>query len=179
MIDIHSGKRVYLYDPENYKATPLLINRIIVGTDCYDCIEYQFSMYPNGSDMSGWFSLAAWDPKEDKEYGVAGQKGESNMIDIDVDIRTKGFGLLGQKWSHRRYQKLDELCIEKVIFNHPATIIFWSDGSKTVVKCSRKDDFDPEKGLAMAICKKIFGNKGNYNRKMKKWLPNDAEGDKE
>lgn len=25
--------------------------------------------------------------------------------------------------------------VERVIFNHPATIIFWKDGSKTVVKC--------------------------------------------
>lgn len=41
--------------------------------------------------------------------------------------------------------------IKDVIFAPPATIIYWSDGSKTVVKCSEKDVFDPEKGLAMAI----------------------------
>ena len=29
--------------------------------------------------------------------------------------------------------------IRKVIFNDPATIVLWSDGSKTVVKCGPED----------------------------------------
>ena len=41
--------------------------------------------------------------------------------------------------------------IEKVIFNDPATIVFWKDGTKTIVKCQEGAEFDPEKGLAMAI----------------------------
>ena len=52
--------------------------------------------------------------------------------------------------------------IKNVIFNDPATIVFWEDGTKTVVKCQDGDEFDPEKGLAMAIVKKAYGNKGNY-----------------
>ena len=36
--------------------------------------------------------------------------------------------------------------IKKVIFNNPATIVFWSDGSKTVVK-AHNDDYDPERAL--------------------------------
>lgn len=52
--------------------------------------------------------------------------------------------------------------IKNVIFNNPATIVFWADGTKTVVKCQGSDEFDPEKGLAMAISKKALGNQGNY-----------------
>lgn len=52
--------------------------------------------------------------------------------------------------------------VKDVIFNRPATIVFWADGSKTVVKCSKNDVYDPEKGLAMAIVKKAYGNQGNY-----------------
>lgn len=63
--------------------------------------------------------------------------------------------------------------IKNVIFNDPATIVFWEDGTKTVVKCQNGDEFDPEKGLAMAIAKKAYGNKGNYCNKMKKWLPKE------
>ena len=63
--------------------------------------------------------------------------------------------------------------IKNVIFNDPATIVFWEDGTKTVVKCQDGDEFDPEKGLAMAIVKKAYGNKGNYCNKLKKWLPKD------
>lgn len=66
------------------------------------------------------------------------------------------------------------MMIKKVIFNNPATIVLWSDGSKTVVK-SYLDDYDPEKGLAMAIAKKSLGNEGNYYNVFKKWLPKDDE----
>ena len=60
--------------------------------------------------------------------------------------------------------------INRVIFNYPATIVLWSDGTKTVVKCGERDKWDPEKGLAMAVAKKAMGNKGNYNKVLKKWL---------
>ena len=65
--------------------------------------------------------------------------------------------------------------IKDVIFNNPATIVFWTDGTKTVVKCQDDDIFDPEKGLAMAISKKALGNKGNYCNEFKKWLPKDED----
>ena len=61
--------------------------------------------------------------------------------------------------------------IKKVIFNNPATIVIWGDGTKTVVKCNG-EKFDPEKGLAMAISKKFLGNnQGYYYEIFKKWLP--------
>ena len=59
--------------------------------------------------------------------------------------------------------------IKKVIFNCPATVILWGNGSKTVVKANN-EPFDREKGLAMAISKKFFGNKGNYMNHFKKWI---------
>ena len=64
----------------------------------------------------------------------------------------------------------ENLQIKKVIFNEPATIVFWSDGSKTVVKCGENDFYDHEKGLAMCIVKRFLGNKGNYYNKLRKWL---------
>ena len=63
--------------------------------------------------------------------------------------------------------------IKNVIFNDPATIVFWENGTKTVVKCQDGDEFDPEKGLAMAVAKKAYGNKGSYCNKLKKWLPKE------
>lgn len=65
-------------------------------------------------------------------------------------------------------------CIKDVIFNDPATIVFWTDGTKTVVKCEN-EDYDPEKGLAMCICKRVLGNKGNYYNVFRKWLPKEPE----
>lgn len=64
--------------------------------------------------------------------------------------------------------------IKKVIFNEPATIVLWSDGTKTVVK-AENEAFDKEKGLAMAISKKALGNKGNYFEEFKKWVNYDEK----
>lgn len=60
--------------------------------------------------------------------------------------------------------------IKSVVFNDPATIVFWSDGTKTVVKKGEGDVFDPEKGLAMAIAKRALGNQGSYFNEFKKWI---------
>lgn len=70
-------------------------------------------------------------------------------------------------WGYDRFPKF---AIKNVKFNPPATIVFWEDGTKTVVKAGENDIFDPEKGLAMAITKKALGNEGNYYNVIRKWV---------
>ena len=65
---------------------------------------------------------------------------------------------------------MPNLAIKDVIFNPPATIILWMDGTKTVVKDQGEVFYDPEKGMAMATAKKAFGNKGNYYNQFAKYL---------
>lgn len=68
--------------------------------------------------------------------------------------------------------------IKKVIFSDPATIVIWEDDTKTIVKAGKNDKgkqekYDPEKGLAIAICKKLYGTNAsgsNYYDVLKKWL---------
>lgn len=62
--------------------------------------------------------------------------------------------------------------IVNVIFNDPATIVYWSDGTKTVVKCQKDkgDVYSKESGLAIAIAKKAFGNNNNFNKVFNQWL---------
>ena len=75
------------------------------------------------------------------------------------------------KLNRNKNEMLDK--IKNVIFNNPATIVFWADGTKTIVKCEH-EDFDPEKGLAMAIVKKTMANNHSYyNEIFKKWLPKE------
>lgn len=91
-------------------------------------------------------------------------------VELQMDLyRTILNSTYGTKASKTNY--IPE--IKNVIFNDPATIVFWEDGTKTVVKCQDGDEFDPEKGLAMAIVKKTYGNKGSYCNKLKKWLPKE------
>ena len=71
------------------------------------------------------------------------------------------------EWAWKPFKVMPE--IKKAIFNDPATIVFWDDGTKTVVKCGEDDTYDKEKGLSLCYMKRLFDNKGNYNEILKKW----------
>ena len=101
------------------------------------------------------------------EYGLENRK-ENNMTSKS-DIPCI---LIGKKGDPRGVRTV-ELKIKNVIFNNPATIVFWSDDTKTVVKAGPNDAFDPEKGLAMAISKKMLGNNYTAYGRFKKWLPKE------
>jgi hypothetical protein len=57
--------------------------------------------------------------------------------------------------------------VKQVIFSNPATIIIWTDGTKTVVKAIN-EPFDEEKGFAMAYLKKMYGHRNTYIKIIKK-----------
>ena len=61
--------------------------------------------------------------------------------------------------------------IKKVIFNDPATIVLWDDGTKTVVKCSLGDTYSEWSGLAFCICKKLMGDE--FHKVFKHWCDRD------
>ena len=114
-------------------------------------------------DMKTGYSYVA--PKEAEEIRMNNNR---EIIEDFQDTLTKKF-LYSEHSNIMLRNKSVE--ITKVIFNNPATIVIWSDDKKTVVKCSIDEAFDEEKGLAMAISKRVLGNKGNYYNEFKKWLP--------
>lgn len=68
--------------------------------------------------------------------------------------------------------------IDHVKFSGPATIIFWKDGTKTVVKCTKDDEPDCETGIAMATLKKILGSDYvPYKKKIKKIVDEQTKKD--
>ena len=62
------------------------------------------------------------------------------------------FGLVYQECEVRPI-----FAIDKVIFNPPATIVFWLDGTKTVVKCKEGEEFSEWAGIALCLAKKLYG----------------------
>lgn len=111
-----------------------------------------------------------------------------NMTDIDIYHSTLGPKHYLVEWDKARslteaavpilsdvkmqlnLNYMPNLAIKDVIFNPPATIVFWMDGTKTVVKDQGEVFYDPEKGMAMAVAKKAFGNQGNYYNQFKKYI---------
>lgn len=61
---------------------------------------------------------------------------------------------------------------KKVIFNDPATIVYWEDGMKTVVKCGPGDTYDCEKGFAMCVLKRLYG-RNEFHAMLKKYVPQE------
>ena len=65
--------------------------------------------------------------------------------------------------------QMKQLCTnlrpKQVWFNPPYTVVEWKDGVKTVVRCTKEDQFSEEVGLAMATLKRIWGN--NHKGRMR------------
>ena len=84
------------------------------------------------------------------------------FLGIELTKDSKG------KTQNKKTQK-KESPIKNVIFNKPATIIEWFDGTKTVVKCDKHDKYDKATGLALCICKYIMGS-GEFHKEFNKWV---------
>ena len=72
--------------------------------------------------------------------------------DVPSSYPGSTFGLVCQEYKVR-----PTFVIDKVIFNPPATIVFWLDGTKTVVKCKEGEEFSEWAGIALCLAKKLYG----------------------
>ena len=140
---------------------------------------------------SYWPGLPCYSHKDAKIIGnvtsIRSNWKDSNeglSISLNLDPTPKGFETLrdicfktmhsnyGLNWGLGLYlgekEKTMKLAPKKVIFNEPATIVFWEDGTKTIVKCSEDDEFNPYYGFCAALAKKIYGNNSKIHKILKK-----------
>ena len=54
-----------------------------------------------------------------------------------------------------------------IIYNDPATIVFWNDGTKTVVKKSEGEPYNKYNAFCAALAKKVLGNNSIVNKIVK------------
>ena len=64
--------------------------------------------------------------------------------------------------------------VKDVIFNGPATIVLWGDGTKTVVK-NHGEIYDKEKALMAASLKKLLGNYTRFEKPFRPWMGEDDD----
>ena len=67
------------------------------------------------------------------------------------------------------------ISVDRIIFNDPATIVFWNDGTKTVVKCQEGQTFNPYFGFCAAIAKKLYGSNSILNRIVETYLEKEED----
>ena len=74
-------------------------------------------------------------------------------------------------------EQFDYLAYERIIFNDPATIVIWADGTRTVVKACKEDKFDKGVGLKTALLQRVFGK--NIDKEINKIVDEDNKREKE
>lgn len=69
---------------------------------------------------------------------------------------------------------------KKVIFNDPATIVIWADGTKTVVKCQKPDKYNKTTGLALCFMKRALDDSSRtFNDILHEYIVDEPIGDLE
>jgi len=58
----------------------------------------------------------------------------------------------------------DKYKVEQIIKNGPATIVKWTDGTKTIVKRMEEDVDDPYMAFCAALAKKMYGGTSTINK---------------
>lgn len=126
-------------------------------------------MLHNGASLSDVLEMLQEEQKEQEELAEQ---------DMPVDVMIAGLESEDDIPYGAVMVTKDSLigCIDKVIFNDPATIIIWKDRSRTVVQTQGDEKFDPEKGLAMALLKRILGNNREYYGIFRKYCKNARKG---
>lgn len=104
------------------------------------------------------------------DWGKRMYDGINRVLNEEMEKKEKYLKSLYKAQLSNFHLSMDD--IDDVFFNNNGvTTIKWKDGSVTTVKCrsDKGDEFNPEVGIAMCICKKAFGNDGSFNEVFKKY----------
>lgn len=85
------------------------------------------------------------------------------VVTISSDIFKYHLEEYGCCWTDEMFEGLVSTCVTKVIYNPPATIVWFDTGNKVVSKAEEGDKFDWETGLAICVLKERMDKK-TYNR---------------
>jgi len=58
--------------------------------------------------------------------------------------------------------------VDRILCNDPATIVFWKDGTKTIVKRMEEEEMNPYTAFCAALAKKIYGSNSRVRKIVRK-----------
>ena len=119
----------------------------------YTTNDVDYGNYINDSltlNVSTYSTLKTYNKNLIKKYNFAG-----------------GFNKIGGDGS------VESFYIKKVLYKNPVTVVFWSDGTKTVAKTHGGDSYNPESGLIICVLKKLHGS-SNVRSLLSSWVSEDA-----
>lgn len=99
---------------------------------------------------------------------------ENELAEDEIDNDLNLIRMIEELEAEEQY---DYLALEKIIFNNPATIVIWADGTRTVVKACKEDKFDKGVGLKTALLQRVFGK--DIDKEINKIVDEDNKREKE
>lgn len=174
---IKGMKNIYIYLRDNWVLR--IPYYVAARSEC----DYVFSTYTNkliNNDITTFISVYEL---EYADHDIITEHDRIAKEYYATETLNEWFGELMKKKPEKKhhevrydkYPTLNANFIKRVIFSDPATIVFWEDGTKTVVKTQDGEKYDKEKGFAMAVCKKVFGNERDYYHVFKRWMRKGEE----
>lgn len=97
--------------------------------------------------------------------------------ELDEDEIDNDLNLIRMIEELEEEEQYNYLAFEKIIFNDPATIVIWADGTRTVVKACKEDKFDKGVGLKTALLQRVFGK--DIDKEINKIVDEDNKREKE
>ena len=80
-------------------------------------------------------------------------------IEINADIIKDAWAeMMFGKPKNKKNENITIPVVKRIVYHDPATIVFWQDGDKTVVKCMDGEPFEKYAGFCAALAKKVFGS---------------------
>lgn len=137
---------------------------IYVDTDRYNNTvvgipSSQFNFEISCPDYAEYYRRALCCPNAIEEKEEKLMKDTANAIDTVFDLIKEQLTEYAQ-----------ENCVKKIIRNGPATIVFWDDGTKTIVKRAKGTKDDIYMAFCSAFAKKMLGSNSRIQRIIKKNL---------
>lgn len=177
-------KNIYIYLCDNWALR--VPNYVLARSECnYVFSNYAYALIDNN------FAVRAYNIEYASHEDITEHDNRVKRYYIPETLNTWFYNLIERTLEKKpvtkitvhhmgevRYDKFPTLnsnFIKRVIFSDPATIVFWEDGTKTVVKTQDGEKYDKEKGLAMAIAKRVFGNERDYYNVFKRWMRKGEE----
>ena len=169
-VELDNGTRVQLSNAGVYN------DLLSAGVSCSDasCSKSDVEAYNDLLSAGGSYAIASCSKSNkdiiaDAVYEIWAAKLKEEEKEKEK-VEKKLLGTVKIKYNDQVTK--NPLSIDHVIFSGPATIVFWADGDKTIVKCKPGDEYSYDVGIAMATLKKIFGDsysvyKNDVKRKIK------------
>ena len=95
-------------------------------------------------------------------------KAKFNVLDLntsDMEIAHQSMYSRNKTLDFLKELFCSQARVVRVVLNGPATILFWDDGTKTVVKLQNGDTDDPEKAIMAGMLKRLYPNWQDVLRK--------------